>query len=209
MQCISRARPNSTTAAWDIMCERLDCTSFALSLSQLDNLMLRQRHGQSLNDYVHFKRQTVDDYNEICELIGGSAAIHPHNLGLLMLRGISSTGPFSQAKQCVINAFDTDYLMSADEVMAIIPHLAHNMDEEVSASGAPAPDTSPPPISPFVADGRGSHSGRGHNPRGPRGGRGLPNKCSACGSLDHTISSCAAQDDALLKWTLAKRKMIV
>jgi hypothetical protein len=52
-------------------------------------------------------------------MIDGSAAIHSHNLGLLiMLRGISNTGPFGQAKQCVINALDTQYLLYADEVMA-------------------------------------------------------------------------------------------
>jgi hypothetical protein len=82
--------------------------------------------------------------NETCQPIDGSAAIHPHNLGLLMLRGIFSTGPFGQAKQCVINAFDTGYLLSAVEVMAIIIYLAHNMDEEASAPGAPSPDTLPP-----------------------------------------------------------------
>jgi hypothetical protein len=75
-------------------------------------------------------------------MIDGSAAIHPHNLGLLMLRGISSTGPFGEAKQCAINVFDIAYLMSADEVMANILHLAHNMDEETSAHGAPVPDAS-------------------------------------------------------------------
>jgi hypothetical protein len=141
-------------------------------------------------------------------MVDGSAAIHPHNLGLLMLRGISSTGPFGQAKQCVINAIDTDSMLSADEVMANILHLAHTMDEE-AAPGATAHDTSPPPISAFVAAGRGSRSGRGHPPRGPRGGRGLPNKCGACGSLDHILSSSSALDDALLRWTLAKRNMII
>jgi hypothetical protein len=161
-----------------------------------------------LTDYVHFLWQTFDEYNEICQLIDGSAAIYPHNLGLLMLRGISSSGPFRHAKRCVIHAFDSDYLMAADEVMAIILHLAQNMDEDAGAPSMPAPDTSPPPISAFVAAGRGSHSGRGHNPRGPRSGRGLPNKCNACGSLDHILSSCVAPDDALLKRTLAKRKMI-
>jgi hypothetical protein len=83
------------------------------------------------------------------------------------------------------------------------------MDEEASAQGAPVPDASPSSISAFVADGHGSHGGRGHTPRGPRGGRGLPNKCSACGSLDHIMSSCNAPNHALLRWTLAKRKMIV
>jgi hypothetical protein len=111
----------------------------------LDNLMLRQRHGQSMTGCVHFMRQTID-YNETCELVDGFAAIHPHNLGMLMLRGISNNGPFGQAKQCVINPFDTSYLMTAHEVMANILHLAHNMDEEVAAPGLPAPDTSTPPI---------------------------------------------------------------
>jgi hypothetical protein len=76
-----------------------------------------------------------------------------------MLRGISSSGPFGEAKQCVINAFDTYYLLSADEVMASILHMAQNMDEDAGAPSMPAPDTSPPPISAFVGDCRGSHSG--------------------------------------------------
>jgi hypothetical protein len=67
----------------------------------------------------------------------GSAAIHPHNLGQLMMRGVSSNGPFGHAKQCVIDAFDTNYLMSAVEVMASILHLVQNMDEEVNAPGVP------------------------------------------------------------------------
>jgi hypothetical protein len=45
MECVSPARPDCATAAWDIMCERLHCRSFARSLSLLDNLMLRQRPG--------------------------------------------------------------------------------------------------------------------------------------------------------------------
>jgi hypothetical protein len=141
-------------------------------------------------------------------MVDGSATIHPHNLGLLMLRGISSTGPFGQAKQCVINGFDTDYMLSADEVMASIFHLAHNMNEDDAPGGTP-PDTSLPPIFAFVAAGRGSHGSRGHPPRGSRGGRGLPNKSSACGIMDHILSSCTSPDDALLRWTLAKRKMII
>jgi hypothetical protein len=52
------------TAAWDILNERLDSRYFARSLTLLD-LMLRQRSGKSLTEYVHFMRQTFDDYNEI------------------------------------------------------------------------------------------------------------------------------------------------
>jgi hypothetical protein len=86
-------------------------------------------------------RQTFDDFNETCQLIDGSAAIHPQNLGFLLLRGISSTGPLGQTNQCVINAFDTAFIFSVDEVIASILHLAHNMDEKVCTPGAPAPDT--------------------------------------------------------------------
>jgi hypothetical protein len=207
MKCVSPARPDCAAAAWDIMCERLDSRSFARSLSLLENLMFRQRHSQSLSDYVHSMRHTVDDYNETCQMVNGSAAIHPHNLGFLMLRGISISGPHGQAKQCVINAFDTDYLLSADEVMANILHLAHNRDDD-PAPDTPAPVASPPPISAFVAAGRGSHIGRGQPHRNPCGSR-PSHKCGVCGSLNHLMSACTALDDAILKWNLAKRKMTV
>jgi hypothetical protein len=65
-------------------------------------------------------RKTFDDYNETCEMIDGYAAIHPHNLGVLMLRG-----HFGHAKHCVINAFNTNNLMSEHEVMANILLLIH------------------------------------------------------------------------------------
>jgi hypothetical protein len=142
-------------------------------------------------------RYTFDDYNETREMIDGFAAIHPHNMGLLMLRGISNTGHFGHTKPCVIKAFDTYYLLSADEVMAILLHLSQNMDEELPAPALPASDGPDPPIFAFVAPSRGSTSGRGNNPRGTHGGRGLTNKCSACGT-NHIMSSCTTSDDALL-----------
>jgi hypothetical protein len=105
-------------------------------------------------------------------------------MGLLMLRGVSSNGPFRQAKQCVINAFDTSYLLSAKEVMANRLHVAQNMDDDLRDATLTPNDGPAPPIYAFVAAGRNSHGGRGHNTRGGRGGRGLPNKCSTCGSLN-------------------------
>jgi hypothetical protein len=173
--------------------------------------MLRQRPGQSAIEYVHFMRQSFDDNNETCLMIDGSAAVPPHNMSLLMLRGISNSSQYGHAKQCAIYAFDTDYFLSADEVMANILHLAQNMEEEFSLSvdQAPNPHTLAPPISAFVAAGRNSSRGR-YRARGGRGGRDpLPNKCSGGGGLDHIMSLCTASDDALLKWTLAKRKMTV
>jgi hypothetical protein len=83
VECIFDARQDYAIAAWDILCERPDGRSFVRSLSQLDNLMLRQRPGHSLTYYVHdFMRETFDDYNETCEMINGSSAIQPHNTGL-------------------------------------------------------------------------------------------------------------------------------
>jgi hypothetical protein len=134
VKSIGAAQPSCAITAWDILCERIDGRPFARPLALLDTLMLRQRPGQPLTEYVHFMRNTLNDYNETCEMIDGSAAIHAHNLGLLILRGISSTGHFGQAKQCAINAFDTDYPISANEVMANILHLAQNMDEEFPGS---------------------------------------------------------------------------
>jgi hypothetical protein len=209
VKCIFVARPDCATTAWDILCERLDSRSFARSLSFLDNLMLRHRPCKSLTEYVHRMRQTLDDYNEASEMIDGSSAIPPHNMGLLMMRGISNTSHYGHAKQCVINGFDTNYLMSLDEKMAIILHLAQNIDEELTYSNLPVPNGRAPLTFAFVAASRGSHTGRGHNNRGGRGGRGLPNKSNACGSVNHILSSCTLSDDALLKWTLTNRKMII
>jgi hypothetical protein len=140
VKCIYVARPDCATTDWDILCERLDSRSFARSLSLLDNRMLRHRPCKSMTEYVHRMRQTLDDYNETSEMIDGSSAIHPHNMGLLMMRGISSTSHYGHAKHCVINGFDTNYLMSVDEKMAIILHLAQNIDEELTYSNLQAPN---------------------------------------------------------------------
>jgi hypothetical protein len=56
VNCVYVARHDCATAAWDIMCERLDSRSFFRSLSLMDNYMLRQRPGESLNEYVHVMR---------------------------------------------------------------------------------------------------------------------------------------------------------
>jgi hypothetical protein len=126
-------------------------------------------------------RMTFDDYNKTCEVIDGSAAIYPYNLGLLMLRNISSTGRYEHAKHCVINAFDTNYLMSADEVIANILHRAESIDKELLDSAMPTTYGLASPKSAFVDASRGSHSVRDHISRDGRGGRGLPNKCGASG----------------------------
>jgi hypothetical protein len=147
-------------------------------------------------------------------MIVGSTAIHPYNLDLLILRGISSSGQYGHSnKQCAISAFDTNCLQSADEGMAIILHLARNMEEDlplcVDFVIAP-PCAHASVVFAFLADGRGPSRGRHHGTRSGRGGRGpLPNKCSACGGMDCILTTCRTSNDALLKWTLAKRRMIV
>jgi hypothetical protein len=75
---ITTAQTDCGATAWEVLSERLDARSFARSLALLDNIMLRQRPGQTVAEYVHFMRQSFDDYNETCQMIDGSAAIHPH-----------------------------------------------------------------------------------------------------------------------------------
>jgi hypothetical protein len=83
------------------------------------------------------------------------------------------------------------------------------MEDELQCTDLATPTCQTPSIFAFVAVSRGSHARRGHNDRGGRGGRGLSKKCGACGGHDHILLSCTTLDAALLKWTLAKRKMIV
>ena len=102
--------------------------------------------------------------------------------------------------------FDTNYLLSADDMMINILHLAQNMEEELPGPNMVAPPIPASPIFAFVAAGRGSRGERGHPTHGGRGGLGLPNKCGACGSPDHIMSSCMASDEAMFKWTVAKQR---
>jgi hypothetical protein len=83
-------------------------------------MMVRQASGLSVSSYVHAVKQHFDDLNECLQLKDGSAAIHPHVLALVMIRGLSNVGQYGQAKQCVSNAFDTDCILSADRVMGSI-----------------------------------------------------------------------------------------
>jgi hypothetical protein len=177
----------------------------------MDNLMLTQRPWHTIMEYVYLMRQSFDNYNETYEMIDGSATIHPHNLGLLTLPSTSSSGHY---EQCAINAFVTNYLLSPDEIMTIIMLLAQSMEEKIPLTAHPEavpPHFAAPSASAFVADGRGQPRGCPSGFRDGDGRRGpLPNKCSECGGgLYHIMSSCGASDDALLKWTLAKRKVIV
>jgi hypothetical protein len=84
--------------------------------------MVRQASCESVSAYVHAVKQHFDDLNECLQRKDGSAAIHTHVFALVMIRGLSNVGHYGQAKQCVINAFDTDFIMSADRVMGSIIH---------------------------------------------------------------------------------------
>jgi hypothetical protein len=169
-------------------------------------MMVRQASGQSLYAYVHAVKQHFDELNECLKLKDGSAAIHPLVLALVMIRGLSNVGQYGQAKQCVINAFDTDFILSADRVMGSIIHQAHNLD----ADDIVKPDITATrsPINAFLAD------------RKRQGGRALGGwdankskskfamKCGACGVSNHVWSTCNALDVDVFRWTMAKRKQI-
>jgi hypothetical protein len=47
-----------------------------------------------------------------------------------MICGLSLIGQLGHAKQSVINAFDTDFIMSTDKVMGSIIPQAYNLDAE-------------------------------------------------------------------------------
>jgi hypothetical protein len=168
------------------MCERLDAQSISRTLSLLDRMMFRQAFGQSVFAYVHaVKHHLFDDMNECLQLKDGSTAIHPHVLALVMIRGLSNVGPCGQAKQCVINAFDTDIILSADRVMGSIIHQTHNLDAEDPV--LPDSATSGQPINTFLAN-RKRQGGRGlggwtANKRPDRSK--FPMKCGACGDPNH------------------------
>jgi hypothetical protein len=162
--------------------------------------------GQSVSAYLHVVKEHFDELNECMQLKDGSATIHPHVLALVMIRGLSNVGQYGQAKQCVINAFDTDFIMSADKVMRSIIHHAQNLDaydtfiSHTAAYGHL--------INAFLAD-RKRQGGRG------LGGRTADKKksrfvmkCGACGDPNHVWSTCKAPDADVLHWTLAKGKQI-
>jgi hypothetical protein len=121
-------------------------------------MMARQAFGQSVSAYVHAVKQHFDELNECLQPKDGSAAIHPHVLALVTIRGLSNVGQYGQAKQCVINAFDTDFIMSADRVMGSIIHRAQNLDGDFSVKSES--DDPGHPVNAFLAD-RKRQGGRG------------------------------------------------
>jgi hypothetical protein len=128
-------------------------------------------------------------------MIHGYAAIHPHSLGLFMLRGISGTGQNKHAKQWAINAFDPNYLLSAEEVIASILHVAHNMEEELPLSVDSA-------LSLFYFTSWLSLFGiLVVSPQVLRlwWSWFSPEQVNACGGPDHIMSFCKTTDDTLLK----------
>jgi hypothetical protein len=122
-------------------------------------------------------------------------------MGMLRLSGISSKGPFGQAKKCVINAFDTNYIMSANEVMASILHLAQNMDDDLRDSIL----TAPPSL--LLSQLPAIHTvGVATTPVAAVA---YPTRAARAAFLTTSCRHVTSSYDALLKWTLANRKMII
>jgi hypothetical protein len=151
-------RPDCGTAAWEMLCERPDAQFISPTLSLLDRMMVRKASGQSVSAYVHAVKQHFDELNECIQLKDGYVAIYPHVLALVMIRGLYNVGLYGQAKLCVINAFDTDFILLADEVMGSIIHQAQNLDADVSIKSDSA--DSGIPVNAFLAD-RKRQGGRG------------------------------------------------
>jgi hypothetical protein len=172
----------------------------------MDRMMVRQASRQSVYAYVHVVKQHFDKVSECVQLKDGFATIHPHVVAMVIIRGLSNVGQYGQTKQWVINAFDTDFIMSADRVMGSIIHLAQNLDADDTVTSDSAAIGIP--VNAFLAD------------RKRQGGRGLGGwaankskfkfamKCGACGDPNHVWSTCKAHDADVLRWTLAKRKRV-
>jgi hypothetical protein len=96
--CVSEGEHDCGTAAWELLCERLDAQSISRTLSLLVSMMVRHTSCQSVSAYVHAVRQHFDDLNDCLMLKDGPTAIHPHVMTLLMIRGLSNIGLSGQAK---------------------------------------------------------------------------------------------------------------
>jgi hypothetical protein len=148
-------------------------------------MMVRQASGQYVSAYVHAVKQHFDELNECMQLKDGYVAIHPHVLALVMIRGLSNFGQYGQAKQCVISAFDTDFIMSADKVMGSIIHPAQNLDAEDNVTS----DSVAHPVNAFLADrkricGRGLGGWAANKIKSK-----FAMKCGACGDPNHVWST--------------------
>jgi hypothetical protein len=68
VKCVTASRPDSGVVAHEMECERMDARSFPRFVALVDNFMLRERPTHTFTEYVHFMRQSFDDYNETCEM---------------------------------------------------------------------------------------------------------------------------------------------
>jgi hypothetical protein len=84
--------------------------------------------------------------------------------------------------------------------------MYHVVVEELPLSVDQATNPHAPAL---IGDIRNSSRGRHNASEGGDIRSLMPNKCNACGGLDHILSSSALSNDAHLKRTLAKRKMKV
>jgi hypothetical protein len=85
---VPAGRPDCGTAAWEMLCERIDAQSIFRTLSLLDRMIVRQAFGSSVSAYVHVVKQHFDELNECLQVEDGSAAIHPHVLAQVMILGL-------------------------------------------------------------------------------------------------------------------------
>jgi hypothetical protein len=129
----------------------------------------------------------------------GSAVIYHHVFALVMIRGLSNVGEYGQAKQCVIYAFDTDFILSVDRVMGTIIHQPHDLDAEEHGvlDNAAFGHT----INAFLADRKRQGDRRPCNwvANKRHDKTKFPTKCGPCGDLNHVRSTCKALDADVLR----------
>jgi hypothetical protein len=84
-------------------------------------------------------RQAYDDLNESCLMADGHVVMPEHFISIFMLLGMSQEGPYSHAKQCIVNAFGPTLSLSAPEVSRQILRQGDHLDTPAAVVDSTAP----------------------------------------------------------------------
>jgi hypothetical protein len=103
-----------------------------------------QRLDESLSDFVHNTRHAYDDLDESCLMADGHVVMPEHFLSIFMLVGMSQEGPYGQAKQCIVNAFDPTLSLSASEVLQQFLQQIMRQADHLDTPAAVVDITAPP-----------------------------------------------------------------
>jgi hypothetical protein len=208
LDMVSASQPDRGAASWHSLCDRLDSQSITLTMRLARQLIRVQRPDESLSDFVHNMRQAHDDMNESCLMDDGHVVMPEQFLSIFMLVGMSLEGPYGQAKQYIVNAFDPTLSLSASEVSQQILRQAYHLD-----TSAAVVDSTAPLVSAFFAGSwphrRRSFARGGGKPPVPEDHplKQFNVRCNCCGGEDHRGFDYKATAAKVIKWQ--RHKIVV